>query len=86
MPDPVEACARCGRASPELRPLSGLLRWPAVLAMAFLHAGLWAGDLLSARLCRACRLKAGALSLAAALGGAAAVAAGAFVLLSVARS
>jgi hypothetical protein len=87
VPGPVaaEGCARCGDPG-ELRPLSGLLRWPAVFAMAFLHAGLWAGDLLSARLCASCRTKAAALSLAVTLGALAAVVAGAAALLGIARA
>lgn len=90
MPGPVEApaatCARCGRAEPGSAPLTGALRWPAVFAMAFLHAGLWAGDLLSARLCRACRAKVAGLCLAVTLAALAAVAAGAVTLLAIARS
>lgn len=92
MPGPVdssrvpEACARCGRPDAGLRPLAGPLRWPAVLAMAFLHAGLWAGDLLSARLCASCRAKAAALSLAVTLAALAAVMAGAVTLLGIARA
>lgn len=92
MPAPVdsprvpEACVRCGRPDAGLRPLGGLLRWPAVFAMALLHAGLWAGDLLSARLCPSCRAKAAALSLAVTLGALAAVIAGAVTLLGIARA
>lgn len=83
---PVEACARCGRTGDELRPLAGALRWPAVTAMAFLHAGLWAGDMLSSRLCRACRAKTAALCLLVTLAALAAVAFGAVTLLGLARS
>lgn len=87
MPAPVaEGCARCGRPDAGLRPLSGALRWPAVFAMAFLHAGLWAGDLLSARLCRSCRAKAAGLSLLVAVGALCAVLAGAATLLGIARA
>lgn len=90
MPGPVvsggsSACARCGAAEPALAPLTGSLRWPAVFAMGFLHAGLWAGDLLSARLCASCRRKAGALSLAVTFGTLCAVIGGATILLGVAR-
>jgi hypothetical protein len=89
VPGPVaaqESCGRCGRPDAALRPLAGALRWPAVFAMAFLHAGLWAGDLLSARLCRSCRAKAAALSLAVTLGALAAVLGGALTLLGIARA
>lgn len=86
MPGPVGSCARCGRPTEDPRPLTGALRRPAVFAMAFLHAGLWAGDLLSSRLCRPCRTKAAALCLLVTLGVLAAVAAGALTLLGIARS
>lgn len=85
MPGRVSGCARCGRDEAGLAPVAGFLRWPAVFAMGFLHAGLWAGDLLCARLCRPCRAKAGALSLALTLGALAAVSGGAAVLLRAAR-
>lgn len=91
MPDTIagraaESCARCDRPTDDARALSGLLRWPAVFAMAFLHAGLWAGDLLSARLCPSCRAKAAGLSLLVAVGALCAVLAGAATLLGIARA
>lgn len=86
MPGPVAPCGRCGLPAADGRALAGFLRWPAVFAMAFLHAGLWAGDLLSARLCRSCRAKAAGLSLLVTLGALGAVLAGAATLLGLARA
>ncbi len=85
MPHPVDACGRCGLAESGLRPLAPFLRWPAVLAMSFLHAGLWTGEALKSSLCAACRLKAAALSAVVAAAAAAAVLAGARFLLRAGR-
>lgn len=86
MPGALSACERCARPSPDLRPLAAALRWPAVLASSFLHAGLWAGDALKGRLCPSCRRRAGLLCATAAALAAAALAAGAATLLRAARS
>lgn len=85
MPHPVDACGRCGRASIPLRPLAPVLRWPAVLAMSFLHAGLWTGEALKAPLCAPCRLKAAVVSLGVVSAAASAVFLGARILLQAGR-
>lgn len=85
MPHPLTGCPRCERPSSDLRPLAGFLRWPAVLAMSFLHAGLWTGAALRAPLCPPCRLKAAAVSLAAVSAAASAVCLGARYLLQAGR-
>ena len=79
------ACARCKRGVADLRPLVPLLRWPAVFAMSFLHAGLWTGEALKAPLCPPCRLKASVLSLAVVSAAASAVCFGASFLLQAGR-
>lgn len=86
MPHPVApACPRCARPSDDLRPLAPLLRWPAVVAMSFLHAGLWTGEALKSGLCPACRLKASVVSLGVASAAASAVFLGARFLLLAGR-
>ncbi|MDX6767915.1 MAG: hypothetical protein SF051_00160 [Elusimicrobiota bacterium] len=86
MPHPVEGtCPRCGRPAADLRPLAPLLRWPAVVAMSFLHAGLWTGEALKAPLCPSCRLKAAVVSAGVAAAAAAAVVLGARFLLLAGR-
>ena len=85
MPHPVDACGRCGRATAEPRPLAPVLRWPAVLAMSFLHAGLWTGEALKAPLCPPCRLKAAVVSLGVVSAAASAVFLGARFLFQAGR-
>jgi hypothetical protein len=86
VPHPVDgACPRCGCAAVDLRPLAPLLRWPAVFAMSFLHAGLWTGEALKVPLCPPCRLKASVLSLAVVSAAASAVCFGASWLLQAGR-
>ncbi len=85
MPHPVGGCPRCGRAAADLRPLAPVVRWPAVVAMSFLHAGLWTGEALKASLCPPCRLKASVVSLGVVSAAASAVFFGARYLLLAGR-
>lgn len=79
------ACARCGAAGRELRPVPVWLLWLTAVAFAFFHGGLWAHETLKRPICPACRLKTGALALGASLVTLAGAAAGVFLLLRLIR-
>jgi hypothetical protein len=52
-------CAWCGKAlgPGEAKAVPALVRWPAALAMAFVHGGLWAMEWLAKPFCGGCRAR-----------------------------